>query len=105
MAQTQIDVENLSEVDIEAVGELQDGESGIMVGKTGGIRVREELNNESNIAYMGDLYFGSPPQKIRAIFDTGSANPWVITKNAREDHSFDTSKSTTFKDPPTKKWT
>ena len=76
-----------------------------MVGKTGGIRVREELNNESNIAYMGDLYFGSPPQKIRAIFDTGSANPWVISKNAREEHSFDTSKSTTFKDPPTKKWT
>ena len=25
---------------------------------------------------------GSPPQKVRAIFDTGSANPWILSKEA-----------------------
>lgn len=43
------------------------------------MKVREELKNNQNIAYMGELNFGTPPQKIKAIFDTGSANPWVVT--------------------------
>ena len=77
----------------------------MILAKEGGMMVRENLNNNQNIFYMGDLFFGNPPQKIRAIFDTGSANPWVISKNARTENSFDTSKSTTFVEPAKKEWT
>mmetsp|Transcript_30672 Transcript_30672/g.37955 ORF Transcript_30672/g.37955 Transcript_30672/m.37955 type:complete len:350 (+) Transcript_30672:379-1428(+) len=69
------------------------------------MQVRETLENQNNMVYMGDLYIGSPAQAIRAIFDTGSANPWILSKTARAEHSFDQTKSTTFKDPSTKQWT
>ena len=69
------------------------------------MKVREYLNNNSNMAYTGELFFGTPPQKIRAIFDTGSANPWVITKQARETKSFDPKSSSTFVEPTDKQWT
>jgi hypothetical protein len=34
--------------------------------------------------YMGTMYFGTPPQKIRGLFDTGSANTWVLSEHALE---------------------
>ena len=32
-------------------------------------------------SYVADIYVGNnPPQKIRALFDTGSANTWILNK-------------------------
>ena len=46
------------------------------------------------------------PQKVRAIFDTGSANPWILSKQGTktmkqglEIHPFNPAKSDSFKEP------
>ena len=63
------------------------------------------LHNVRNVAYIGKLYVGSNRQMIRANFDTGSANPWIFSKQAITDpstlkvaHPFDPALSHTFKD-------
>lgn len=34
-----------------------------------------------DFSYVADIYVGNnPPQKIRALFDTGSANTWILNK-------------------------
>lgn len=52
---------------------------------------------------MGTIYLGSDLQPIRAIFDTGSANSWILSKqaiqgknNEEEFHPFEPSSSKTF---------
>lgn len=35
------------------------------------------------MAYMADIYVGNPPQKIRGLFDTGSANTWILNKQSQ----------------------
>ena len=35
--------------------------------------------------YVATLYVGNPPQQIRAIFDTGSSNTWILNKNTSLD--------------------
>jgi hypothetical protein len=43
------------------------------------------LDNNKNLSYQGTIYLGSGElQPIRAIFDTGSANPWILSKEAAE---------------------
>lgn len=37
-----------------------------------------DLKNEFDMAYMADIHIGNPPQKIIALFDTGSSNLWVL---------------------------
>lgn len=32
------------------------------------------------VLFLTDLEVGNPPQKIRAVFDTGSTNMWVLNK-------------------------
>ena len=38
------------------------------------------LQNNHDMAYMGEVQVGTPPQKIVAIFDTGSSNTWVLNQ-------------------------
>jgi hypothetical protein len=39
------------------------------------------LNNHIDYSYVADIYVGNkPPQKIRALFDTGSSNTWILNK-------------------------
>ena len=40
------------------------------------------MKNDGNMAYMATVYLGTPPQKLRAIFDTGSSNTWVVNRKA-----------------------
>jgi len=42
------------------------------------------LDNNKNISYSGTIYLGSGDQlqPVRAVFDTGSANPWILSKEA-----------------------
>ena len=70
-------------------------------------KVKEPLTNSQNLSYIGELYLGSPnPQKVRAIFDTGSANPWILSREAAESmdmsmeiHPYDHEISETYKEP------
>jgi len=42
------------------------------------------LNNHMDYSYVADIYVGNkPPQKIRALFDTGSSNTWILNKKVR----------------------
>lgn len=70
--------------------------------------VIEPLTNSNNLTYIGEVMIGNPPQKVKAIFDTGSANPWIVSgKHSDQDTLEDTegnkpynpTKSTSFKDP------
>mmetsp|Transcript_758 Transcript_758/g.1136 ORF Transcript_758/g.1136 Transcript_758/m.1136 type:complete len:301 (-) Transcript_758:357-1259(-) len=71
-----------------------------------GMQVREMLETQKgNMMYIGDLYIGTPPQRLRAIFDTGSANPWIASnKVTTVEHSFDTKASSTYVEPAEKQW-
>ncbi len=39
------------------------------------------LYNNHNYDYIGKFYYGSPPQMLRACFDTGSANGWLLSSD------------------------
>ena len=41
--------------------------------------------NIQDFSYISDVFVGNPPQKIRAIFDTGSSNAWILNKNCHLD--------------------
>lgn len=36
-----------------------------------------QQNLDDNV-YIGELFVGTPPQKVRAVFDTGSTNTWIL---------------------------
>ena len=38
-----------------------------------------DLNNIDNFDYIGTIYVGNPPVPVRACFDTGSANSWIMS--------------------------
>ena len=69
------------------------------------VKVKEPLTNCQNLSYIGELYIGSTdvPQKVRAIFDTGSANPWILSSEGNKDaalnDSYDPGLSNTFVEP------
>ena len=37
--------------------------------------------NQGDALYTSDVYLGNPPQKLRALFDTGSQNTWVLSRS------------------------
>ena len=45
---------------------------------TGGNAVHLLQKNLEDNAYVSDIYVGNPPQKVRALFDTGSTNTWIL---------------------------
>ena len=45
--------------------------------------VTMNLQNKYNMGYTGEFHLGSEnPQKIRVMFDTGSANSWILSAEA-----------------------
>ena len=47
-----------------------------------GLREAEiPLTNHKNYDYIGKFYVGNPPQVMRACFDTGSANAWILSSD------------------------
>jgi len=60
-----------------------------------------QINLEDN-AYVSDMYVGNKPQLVRALFDTGSTNTWILNSkvelpnNAQKERSFNDALSTTF---------
>ena len=42
------------------------------------------LTNYKNSQYVGTIAVGNPPQKIDVIFDTGSSNFWITSKDCRD---------------------
>lgn len=59
-----------------------------------------QKNLDDNI-YIGELYVGTPPQKVRAVFDTGSTNTWILNKKtdvgSEKELSYDNDSSNTSK--------
>lgn len=50
------------------------------------------------MSYMADIYIGTPSQKIRGLFDTGSANTWILNKMTKPEgatYAYDNAASNT----------
>ena len=48
------------------------------------------------------MYVGNPPQKLRALFDTGSTNTWILNKKVdlhgkEKEFAYDETKSSGHK--------
>ena len=56
------------------------------------------MENHANTQYISEICFGNPPQKIKAAFDTGSSNTWVLNNELKSHNhilKYDTSLSQT----------
>ena len=43
-----------------------------------------DLDNIKNMGYQGNIWFGNPPQRLRVIFDTGSALAWAYSEKCND---------------------
>lgn len=41
-------------------------------------------HNHKDSSYVGEISVGNPPQIVRAYFDTGSTNTWILNKELKE---------------------
>lgn len=62
-----------------------------------GKRVR--MQNFGNVQYVGSVSFGSPPQALNVVFDTGSSDTWIPGTTCDRcgfHRPFDAQKSTSY---------
>ena len=62
------------------------GASGMGTAASGGMRTAThfmQLDNFKNTQYSGEVSVGTPPQSMRVIFDTGSANFWLYARDCK----------------------
>jgi hypothetical protein len=68
------------------------------------MKVSVSTSNLNDFIYVSDFYIGTPPQKMRGVFDTGSTNTWVLNENTKlpgdpeKMFAFAQDKSSTFKE-------
>lgn len=61
----------------------------------------QEITSCGDIVYYGDVEIGTPTQRFQVIFDTGSADLWVASKDCDDCEGlnrFDGDNSSTYKD-------
>ena len=51
--------------------------------KDKGATLNLKMEND-NVMYTSSIYIGNPPQKLRALFDTGSSNMWVASDRIQD---------------------
>ena len=71
-------------IQAEAVTEVHDANDLVLIEEG---QVILNMDNAWNYAYTAWVYLGTPPQKIKALFDTGSANTWIMTDEALENRT------------------
>ena len=55
-----------------------------------------QMQNDFDMCYMAEINVGTPPQPIKALFDTGSSNTWILNKKVKPDlPGYDDTKSST----------
>lgn len=69
-------------------------------GKYGGLQSTVPIEDYQNLCYYGEMEVGTPGQKFRVIFDTGSANLWVpnleLGSSAGSKRLYDPARSSTY---------
>jgi pepsin A len=53
--------------------------------RTGSFKLTSDLQmqNQEDVLYTADIWVGNPPQKLRALFDTGSQHTWILSKKSQ----------------------